>query len=128
VFGSRTSLFASGGATGGLALGSSGSLWRGFGDLLDLGLLGLLSLACGDLLLLAFLDLLVGSLDVLVTLFAGLTLLALELLDRKTDDGSLNAGGLAGTLLHEIVDLDLLVECTPGERPGELDGLDFLVE
>jgi len=117
-----------------LSLGTTGSL----SSLLDV-LSGLRrtsgTVLLSALLLLLLLDLSLTLLDflgsgvsVLVARLTGLGLSSLDLIKGHTDDGLLDAGGLARSLSHNIVNLDLLVECSPGEGPGELDWLDFLVE
>jgi len=40
----------------------------------------------------------------------------------------LNAGGLSGALLSNLVNFNLLVIGSPSGGPSELDGLDLLVE
>ena len=91
---------------------------------LVLGSLGLLLL---HLLSLALLDLLSGGIGVLVTVLARLSLLSADLLDGHTDDGLLNAGRLAGSLLLNIVNFNLLVMGSPGHVPGQLHWLDLLM-
>jgi len=93
--------------------------------LLVLGSLGLLGL---HLLCLTVLDLLGGSVGVLVAVLAGFSLLSTDLLDGHANDGLLDAGRLAGTLRLNIVNFNLLVMGSPGQVPGKLDGLDLLVE
>ena len=87
--------------------------------------------SCGLLLLhllsLAILDLLSGSVGVLVAVLARLGLLSADLLDGHADDGLLNAGRLAGSLLLNIVNFNLLVMGSPGHVPGQLNWLDLLV-
>ena len=91
---------------------------------LVLGSRGLLLL---HLLSLAILDLLSGSVGVLVAVLARLGLLSADLLDGHADDGLLNAGRLAGSLLLNIVNFNLLVMGSPGHVPGQLNWLDLLV-
>ena len=90
-----------------------------------LGLLGLLGL---HVLNLAFLDFLNGNVVLLVTFVTGLGLSTLDVVEGHTNDGLLDAGGSASSLSSEVVNPDLLVEASPCEGPGELDGLDLLVE
>ena len=97
------------------------------GSLLVGVLLRLLGLLGGHLLHLAVLELLDGDVVGLVALVTGLSLAALDLVEGHTNNGLLDADGLAGSLLVQLVDSDLLVEASPGEGPGELNGLDFLV-
>ena len=111
-----------------MLLGSGSGLGSSLGDLLHLGELCLLSLFGDDLFLLAFLDFLGSGFSVLVAHVTGLGLSALDFLKGHTNDGSLHAGGLACALLDVVVDLGLLVECAPRERPGQLNWLNFLVE
>ena len=91
---------------------------------LILGGLGFLLL---HLLCLAFLDLLGGSVGVLVAVLAGLGLFAADLLDRHADNGLLDAGCLSRALLLNIVNFNLLVMGSPGHVPGQLNWLDLLV-
>ena len=91
---------------------------------LVLGSRGLLLL---HLLSLAILDLLSGSIGVLVTVLAGLSLLSADLLDGHADDGLLDAGRLSGALFLNIVNFNLLVMGSPGHVPGQLNWLDLLV-
>ena len=85
--------------------------------LCDLGLLGLVSLLLKDLFLLAFLDVFSSNFSVLVTLFTSLSLSTLNFIERQTNDGLLDTSGFASSLLQDFVDLYLLVEGSPCERP-----------
>lgn len=56
------------------------------------------------------------------------SLLLGEVFERETDDGPLGFGGVASALLANAdLGRGLLVGTTPGERPGQADGLNFLV-
>ena len=81
-----------------------------------------------QLLGLAILDLLGSSIGVLVTVLTRLGLLSADLFDGHANDGLLNASSLAGALLLNIVNFNLLVMGSPGHVPGELDRLNLLVE
>jgi hypothetical protein len=90
--------------------------------------LGSLSLLLLHLLGLAVLDVLSGSIGVLVTVFTRFGLLSTDLFDGHADDGLLNASCLSGSLLLNIVNFNLLVVGSPCHVPGQLNRLDLLVE
>merc|ERR1719336_2736373 len=72
-------------------------------------LLGALSFLSLEGLLLAILDLLGGGIVGLVAILTALSLAATDLLDGHANDGLLDAGGLARSLLLNIVNFNLLV-------------------
>merc|ERR1712183_944464 len=87
-----------------------------------IGLLGLHGLGF------AVLDRCLGRCIGLVSVLTRLGLLSADFFDGHANDGLLNAGGLAGSLLLHFVNFNLLVIGSPGECPSELDRLDLLVE
>merc|ERR1712127_131163 len=83
--------------------GSSSDLLDSFVGSLATSLCGLGVLLLGlEGLGLAVLDFLSGSVGGLVTVLTGLSLLSADLLDGHANDGTLDAGGLAGSLLCNI--------------------------
>jgi len=109
-------------------LGGGSGCVLGSGGLLSGGLLGLVNALCLDLLLLAGLDLLLGGLELLLALLGLLVLSSHDLVEAHANDGLLHASGLSGLALGDLVNLDFLVEASPGLSPGQLHGLLLLVE
>merc|ERR1712183_484937 len=93
--------------------------------LLHLRLLSLLSLHGLGF---AVLDRLLGSNVGLVSVLTRLGLLSADFFDGHANDGLLDAGGLTGALLLNIVNFNLLVIGSPGKSPSELVRLGLLVE
>jgi len=112
------------------ALESSGSLGS-FLNLLSgssLLCLGLVDLLLILLFLLSVLDFLLGGLDGSVSLLGLLSSLPLDVFKRDTDNSFLDSSGFLGSSLEGFINLDLLVESSPGLGPGELDWLSFSQE
>ena len=92
-----------------------------------------MGLSCFLLLLLsglhlAILDFLVSVLSHLVSVLTSFSLSSLDLIEGHTNDGLLNFGGLSGTSLGGVINLDLFVELSPGSGPSQFDWLNFLME
>ena len=104
----------------------------------SLGLWSLLSSSLGDRLLcilllglhfleVSILNILLGSLDSLISGGTILVTLSLDILETHTDNGFLDSSGSSGSLLLDVLSLYFLVLSSPGLGPGELNGLNFLV-
>ncbi len=109
-------------------LGGGSGCILGSGCLLSGSLLGLVSALGLNLLLLASLDLLLGSFELLLAFLGLLILSSHDLVEAHANDSLLYASGLSGLALSDLVNLDFLVEASPGLSPGQLHGLLLLVE
>ena len=74
------------------------------------------------------LDLLLAGVVLLLSVFAGLGLLSLDVIEGHSNDSLLDLGGLPGTSLGGVINLDFLVELSPGGGPGQFNWFDLLVE
>ena len=93
-----------------------------------LGLLGFVDLLLLlDFLDVSVLDVLLGSLNGLISGGSILASLSLDFLETHADHGLLDSGGLSSSLLLDVVNSDFLILSSPGLGPGQLDWLDILV-